>query len=73
MICAQLVNDTLKVIDLAPDESCQFIELLERSDLMTNEGFLTPEVVFQLLSAAIGLYGLVAVINFVLRLLGFKG
>ncbi|MDE1226129.1 hypothetical protein MCT03_18240 [Vibrio aestuarianus] len=72
MICAQVLNDTLKVISLAPGEKCQAITLLEQSDFANPEAFLTPQVVFALLSAGIGLYGLVFVINTILRLLGFR-
>lgn len=73
MICAQVINDTLQVITLSPGEKCQAITLLEHSDFANPEAFLTPEVVFTLLGAAMGLYGLVYVYKTALHLLGFKG
>ncbi|MGF1845326.1 hypothetical protein L4C39_19465 [Vibrio clamense] len=73
MICAKVVSNTLQVIDLAPGEACQFVTLLQQSDFANPEAFLTKEIVFTLLSAAAGVYGLVFVINISLRQLGFRG
>lgn len=71
MICVELVGNTLNVIDLAPDETCQFIQLAEKVDALPSN-LLTPTDVFLFVGAAASCYGLVFVINSVLYTMGYK-
>lgn len=71
MICVKLVNDTLTAIDLAPDETCQFIQLAEKVDALPVS-LLTPVHVMAFVGAAASCYGLVFVINSVLYTMGYK-
>lgn len=72
MICAQAVDGFLQVVNLASGETCQYITLVEFSDVSGSEPLLTIDTVFELVGAAAALYVLVFVINTVLRLMGFS-
>lgn len=71
MICVDLVGKTLNVIDLAPNETCQFIKLAEVSDALP-QNVLTAHDVMLFVGAAASCYGLVFVINSVLYTMGYK-
>lgn len=73
MICVQQnIEGLLEVIDLSPNEECQFIELVEQSQLDSPLTLLTPDVVGALFIAAAGLYALSFVFKMALQQLGYR-
>lgn len=73
MICARLdTNGYLQVIDLAPNETCQYLALVEQSQITNPPDYLTYSDVFQLFGAAAALYGLAFVINIILIQFGYR-
>ena len=75
MICVEVVTSgfetTLRPIDLAPNEVCQFTKLAEISEV-TPQNLLEPMHVLAFVGAASAAYGLVFVINSVLYTMGYK-
>lgn len=73
MICVQQnADNSLSVIDLLPNENCQFLQLVEQSQLDSPATLLTPELVGALFLAAATVYGLSFVFNVALQQLGYK-
>lgn len=73
MICVQVLNDTLQVVNLAAGETCQYISLIQQTDFTEQENALDIQSVFALVGAAASAYGLVFVFNTVLTQLGLRG
>ena len=73
MICVQVLNDTLQVVNLAAGETCQYINLIQQTDFTEQENALDIQSVFALVGAAASVYGLVFVFNTVLTQLGLRG
>jgi hypothetical protein len=68
MICAQLLGDnTLRAVDLSIGEECQYLQLVEQSQLTEFESVLSYSEFGLLFTAAVGLYALSFVVNMVLR------
>lgn len=73
MICAKSLSDgVLQVVSLAPGETCQFLSLLEQSDLNPTVNHLDLQSSFALIGAAASCYGLVFVIKAVAGQLGYR-
>ncbi len=72
MICVQVVNEALHIVNLASGESCPYISLYDATDFANSSGVLTLANVASLAGAAAGLYGLVFVIKLVISQLGFR-
>ena len=74
MICVQSVSDgVLQVVNMASGDSCQFISLMEPSDLNTTVNYLDLPSSLSLIGAAAACYALVFVIKTVLGQLGYRG
>lgn len=73
MICAKPLDGYLQIIQLTPDETCQFITLIEKTDLIQPVSYLDQASAFEIIGAAASLYALVYVFKMVLIQLGFRG
>ena len=73
MICAKPLDGYLQIVHLAPNESCQYITLIEQTDLIETVSYLDEASAFEIIGAAASLYALVFVIKMVLIQLGFRG
>ncbi|MDF5300171.1 hypothetical protein P3684_23685 [Vibrio parahaemolyticus] len=73
MICAKPLDGYLQVVQLASNETCQFITLIEKTDLIDTVSYLDEASAFEIIGAAASLYALVFVIKMVLIQLGFRG
>ncbi|CCO41390.1 hypothetical protein [Vibrio nigripulchritudo] len=73
MICVEVLSDmTLLVHQLSAGESCQYIELVEQSQLDKPTSYLTVKDMLAFVGACVGLYGLAFCFNLLLQNLGFK-
>ncbi|HHI5020531.1 hypothetical protein FKN13_07395 [Vibrio sp. 2-2(9)] len=73
MICAKPLDGYLQIVQLAPNESCQYITLIEKTDLIETVSYLDEASAFEIIGAAASLYALAYVIKMVLIQLGFRG
>jgi len=73
MVCAEVLPDmTLLIHDLAVGETCQFVQLVEQSQLDQPRSYLTIRDGLALIGAAASLYGVSFSFNVLLQQLGFK-
>lgn len=73
MICVKPLDGHFQIIQLTPNETCQFITLIEKTDLINSVSYLDQVSAFGFIGAAASLYSLVFVIKMVLTQLGFRG
>lgn len=73
MICAKPIDGYLQIIQLAPNETCQFLKLMEHADFIEQVSYLDKTSSFEIIGAAASLYALTYVIKMVLIQLGFRG